>query len=92
MSPDQLLLQLAKQIQELRASLAQDNNNPVLTVAQVRVLLHCGRNRVFELLAAGHLVRARRSGRETLITRSSVERYQAYLLESRGRVPGRRCA
>ncbi len=45
---------------------------PVLTVAEAQRLLGCSRTRVFQLLRSGELVRARRLGKATVLTTSSV--------------------
>jgi excisionase family DNA binding protein len=47
----------------------------VLTVLEAAEVLRCSRTRVFQLLADGTLVRARRYGRQTVIIAESV--YQA---------------
>ncbi len=46
-----------------------------LTVLEAAAQLHCGRSRVFELIASGELKTARSAGRRTLVTSESVERY-----------------
>lgn len=47
--------------------------SPNVTVEEAAELLHCGRSRVFELLADGRLQRGPKFGRQTVITRESVE-------------------
>jgi excisionase family DNA binding protein len=46
----------------------------VLTVEETAQHLLCGRNKVYELLASGHLKRAKRLGHKTLITRASLDK------------------
>jgi len=47
-------------------------DGPLVTVARVAALLHCGRSRVFELLAAGQLARGPKLGRCTVVRLDSV--------------------
>lgn len=46
--------------------------NPLLTVEEVARMLFCSKRRVFELLADGTLVRAKKFGRKTVIVADSV--------------------
>lgn len=62
------------------------SDGPTITVARAAELLHCGRARVFELLADGTLERAPRFGRGTTIVTASVHR----ALALGPRRPGRR--
>lgn len=48
----------------------------VVTVTEAARALRCGRTRVFELLASGHLGRGVRFGRETVVTVASIEALQ----------------
>lgn len=47
-------------------------DGPTVTVVRAAELLHCGRTRVYELLAEGRIVRAPKFGRVTVITTESV--------------------
>lgn len=63
---------LRAEITELRQG---QRVRPSVTVEQAAELLGCQRSRVFELLAEGRLLRAKRVGRKAQITRASVEAY-----------------
>lgn len=53
-----------------------------LTVLEVAARLRCSRRKVFDLLSAGRLMRAReRVGKEILVTVASLDRYEREIFD-----------
>jgi hypothetical protein len=50
----------------------QETDGPLVTVTRAGELLHCGRSRIFELLADGRLERGPKLGRATVVRLDSV--------------------
>lgn len=52
----------------------QMSDGPTVTIARAAELLHCGRTRVFELIASGQIEVAPKFGRKTVVVTESVLR------------------